>query len=83
MDFEALCAELFDYLKEQDEPSEFLIGEREHLNRIRSKRNCAVVGITAAVNALIDTRENTRAKKLYLEAKSFGLPINKYIESRV
>ena len=83
IDFEALCAEFFGYLKEQDTPSEFLIGEWEHLNRIRSKRNRAAVGITAAVNALIDTGEASGAAKLYEKAKAHGLPENTYINKRI
>lgn len=43
----------------------------------------ASVGITAAVNSLIDIGENERAKKLYTEAKSFGLPENAYIDKRL
>ena len=41
----------------EDMTTEFVCGEWEHLNRMRSAKNQANVGITAAVNALIDIGE--------------------------
>ena len=47
------------------------------------KRKCAVVGITSAVNALIDRGETGTAGALYRMARESGLPENVYIEKRL
>lgn len=80
---EELCAEHFNNLKLNDTPTEFVCGEWQHLNRERSAKNMAVVGITAAVNALIDTGEKRRAAELYRAAGEQGLPRNKYAAARL
>lgn len=82
-DVESLCSFFFKHLSIDDIPSEFVCGEWEHLNRIRSFKNQANVGITAAVNALIDIGEKHRAEELYLTAKGYGLPSNTYISKRL
>lgn len=82
-DVESLCSVFFKNLSTDDIPSEFVCGEWEHLNRIRSEKNRANVGITAAVNALIDVGEKRRAAELYRSAKEYGLPSNRYINQRL
>lgn len=82
-DVESLCFDFFPKLKLDDMPSGFVCGEWEHLNRVRSEKNQANVGITAAVNALIDVGEITRASELYRTAKEYGLPSNVYINKRL
>lgn len=83
LDIEELCSDFFDKLRREDTPCVFLLGEWGQLNRHRSERNRASVGIAAAVNALIDTGETARAKRLYEEAKSYGLTENAYINKRI
>lgn len=83
-DIEALCREHYGYLGcVEDRKCEFVMGEWGYLNRVRSERNRAVVGITAAVNALIDSREIQRGRELYSEALRYGLPENAYIRKRL
>lgn len=82
-DVESLCFEFFKKLTLDDTPSEFVCGEWEHLNRERSPKNQSNVGITAAVNALIDVGETRRAAELYRAAKEYGLPSNGYINKRL
>jgi len=50
---------------------------------VRSEKNQANVGITSAVNALINVGEIKRAAELYLTAKEYGLPDNMYINRRL
>lgn len=82
-DIEALCSDFYGYLDCEDRECEFVLGEWEFLNRERSERNRAVVGITAAVNALIDIGEIQRGRELYSDALRYGLPQNAYIEKRL
>ncbi len=77
------CSNFFPWLCKAETPRPFLLGEWGNFNSPRGERNMASVGITAAVNSLIDIGENERAKKLYTEAKSFGLPENAYIDKRL
>lgn len=83
IDVESLCYDFFPMLKLDDVISEFVCGEWEHLNRVRSEKNQANVGITAAVNALIDIGENKRATELYCAAKEYGLHDSVYINKRL
>lgn len=83
LEIEALCSEFFKALGMADTDCTCLTGEWGQLNRLRSEKNRANVGITAAVNALIDTGENKRAKRLYDEAKKYGLAENAYINKRL
>lgn len=83
IDIESLCADFFKKLRSDDEPSEYVCGEWEYFNRVRSEKNRANVGITAAVNALIDVGETRRAAELYRTAKKYGLPENSYINKRL
>ena len=83
LDIETLCSDFFNLLKKEEMPRQFLLGEWGNFNSPRGERNMAVVGITAAVNALIDIGENNRAENIYIEAKSFGLPENAYINKRL
>ena len=83
IDIERSCSKFYDNLNSSDEKTTYVIGEWEHLNRFRSQKNRAVVGITAAVNALIDTGETTRAAELYSFAKQYGLPENVYVNRRL
>lgn len=82
-DIEALCSEFYRYLGCENSESEFVTGEWGFLNRERSERNRAVVGITAAVNALIDIGEIQRGRELYGEALRYGLSENAYIRKRI
>lgn len=83
IDVESLCSDFFKKLAPDDTPSEFVCGEWEHFNRVRSEKNQANVGITAAINALIDIGEMNRAADLYHTAKKYGLPDNVYIDKRL
>lgn len=83
IDVENLCLEFFKNLIFDDVSSEYVCGEWEHFNRVRSAKNRAIVGITAAINALIDIREMHRAADIYHTAKKCGLPNNIYIDKRL
>lgn len=83
IDVESSCTIFYEYLDTSDDKTPYIIGEWNHFNRLRSPRNRAVVGITAAVNALIDTGETVRASKLYDTAKQYGLPENSYVNKRI
>ena len=83
LDIESLCYGFFKYLDKKDEPCRYLLGEWGQLNRRRSEKNRAEIGIKAAVNALIDTSGIKRAKTLYDEAKGRGLSENAYINKRI
>lgn len=83
LEIETLCSDFYPWLNQEEIPRPFLLGEWGNFNSPRGERNMACVGITAAVNALIDIGENNRAKKLYAKAKSFGLPENAYINKRI
>lgn len=80
---EDMCADFFEELGSEDTTTIYAVGEWEYLNRLRSKRNQAVVGITAAINSLIDTGEKKRALELYNEAKKYGFPENTYVNKRI
>ena len=66
-----------------DEPRDFLVGEWKSFTVPFRKRKCAVVGITAAVNVLIDMGELQSAKEIYHIACEKGLPGNTYIEKHM
>ena len=83
LDIEGLCGDFFGSLNKTDSQCSCLMGEWQYFNRLRSERNRGVIGITAAVNALIDIEEIDRAKRLYDEAKKYGLPENAYINKRL
>lgn len=80
---EDMCAEFFEALGSEDTATVYAVGEWEYLNRFRSKREQSVVGITAAINSLIDIGEKKRAIELYNEAKQYGLPENTYVNKRI
>lgn len=82
-DIEKSCMTFYKYLAVDDYKTPYVLGEWENLNHKRSAKNQAVVGITSAVNALIDTGESKRASELYDFAKQQGLPDNAYINSRI
>ena len=83
IDIESFCEEFYKYLDSKCDKTPYLAGEWEHLNHKRSVKNQAVVGITAAINALIDTGESQRASVVYNTAKRYGLPENVYVNSRI
>ena len=83
IDIEEMCGEFYSFLNKTDIQCQYLTGEWKQLNFSRSEKNCGSVGIAAAVNALIDTGELDRAKKLYSEAKEHGLAENAYINKRL
>ena len=66
-----------------DEPRDFLIGEWKSFITPFGKRKCAIVGITSAVNALIDMGALQNAKEIYRLARENGLPGNTYIEKHM
>ena len=82
-EIEALSKDLLPNLLYADESSDFLVGEWGSFTTPFGKRKCAVVGITSAVNALIDTGESEHAKELYSLACENGLPKNAYIEKHI
>lgn len=79
----ALSKDLLPDLICADEPRDFLVGEWKSFITPFGKRKCAVVGITSAVNALIDRGETGTAEALYRIARESGLPENVYIEKRL
>ena len=82
-EIETLSKELLPNLLYTDELHDFLVGEWKSFITPFGKRKCAVVGITSAVNALIDIGEAGIAKELYRIACENGLPKNTYIEKRL
>lgn len=74
---------LLPWLKSDKPQNDFLIGEWKMLNGQQSKYDLARVAINRAVNALIDTGSGESARKLYGEARSYGLHENAYIEKRL
>lgn len=83
IDIEKMCSGFYQYLSDMDTSCQYLPGEWGQLNFLRSENNRAKIGITAAVNALIDTGETERAKELYQTSKGYGLPENAYINKRL
>ena len=80
---EDMCAEFFEALGNKDTATAYAVGEWEYFNRLRSTRNQAVVGITTAINSLIDIGEKKRALELYNETKKYGFPENTYVNKRI
>lgn len=78
-----LSEQMIPNLSYADEPSDFLVGEWRSFTTPFGKRKCAIVGITSAVNALIDMGELREAKDLYQIACESGMPGNTYIEKRM
>jgi len=78
-----LSEQMIPNLAYMDELHDFLVGEWKSFITPFGKRKCAVVGITSAVNALIDIGEAGIAKELYRIACENGLPKNTYIEKRL
>ncbi|MBR6536250.1 MAG: hypothetical protein IKT67_03545 [Lachnospiraceae bacterium] len=78
-----LSEQMLSDLLHADAPCDFLVGEWKSFITPFGKRKCAVVGITSAVNSLIDTGEAESAKRLYYAACENGLPKNAYIEKRL
>lgn len=74
---------LLPWLKSEKSQNDFLIGEWEMLNGQQSKYDLARVAINRAVNALIDAGSAEQARKLYNEARTYGLSKNAYIEKRI
>lgn len=63
--------------------NDFLIGEWSKFTDLPDPRRRAEVGIYAVINALIYAKKAERARRLYDEALSLGLPKNAYIEKRL
>lgn len=82
-EMEALSKELLPSLLSTDVSRDFSVGEWKSFTTPFGKRKCAVVGITSAVNALIDEGELKAAKELYRVACENGLPENAYIVKRL
>lgn len=80
---EELSKDMLPNLSDTDEQHDFLVGEWKNFTTPFGKRKCAVVGITSAVNALIDVGESKAARELYRVACENGLPENNYIEKRL
>ena len=75
--------QLLPWLKSEKPQNDFLIGEWEMLNGQRSKYDLARVAVNRAVNALIDAGSAEQARKLYNEARNYGLSKNAYIGKRI
>ena len=73
----------FEYLSFPKISNDFLVGEWKSFITPFDKRKQGVVGITSAINALIDCGNVKEAKDLYFDACNVGLPKNKYIEARL
>lgn len=82
-EIKVLSEEMLPKLLYEDESYDFLVGEWKSFITPFGKRKCAVVGITSAVNALIDMGEKAAARELYDTALGNGLPKNAYIEKRL
>lgn len=82
-EIEELSEQMLSDLLHADVPCDFLVGEWRSFITPFGKRKCAVVGITSAVNSLIDTGEAESAKRLYYAACEDGLSKNAYIEKRL
>ena len=82
-EMEALSKELLPGLPSTDVSRDFSVGEWKSFTTPFGKRKRAVVGITSAVNALIDAGELKEAKELYQVVCENGLPENNYIEKRL
>ncbi len=82
-DIIACCEPLLDDLCYPVEEPIYALGEWDALNRHRSRRTQAQVGINNAVNALIDSGNVKQAYKLYKTACECGLNVNDYIEQRL
>ncbi len=83
MEIKMLSESLLPDLSSTDEPHDFLVGEWKSFTTPFGKRKRAVVGITSAVNALIDVGDLKAAKELYRVACENGLPENAYIVKRL
>ena len=83
MDINMLAESLLPDLACTDEPGDFLVGEWKSFITPFGKRKCAIVGITSAVNALIDMGELKSAKDIYQGACENGLPGNALVEKRL
>ena len=82
-EIKVLSEEMLPKLLYEDESYDFLVGEWKSFITPFGKRKCAVLGITSAVNALIDMGEKAAARELYDIAFGNGLPKNAYIEKRL
>lgn len=78
-----LGMQLLPWLKSDKTQNDFLVGEWKMLNGKRSKYDLARVAVNRAINALIDTGSADPARKLYNEARAYGLTENAYIEKRI
>lgn len=78
-----LGMQLLPWLKSDKTQNDFLVGEWKMLNGQRSKYDLARVAVNRAINALIDTCQKEPARKLYNEARAYGLTENAYIEKRI
>ena len=78
-----LGMQLLPWLKSDKTQNDFLVGEWKMLNGKRSKYDLARVAVNRAINALIDTGSADPARKLYNEARAYGLHENTYIEKRI
>jgi len=57
--------------------------EWDAFNRHRSSAEQAQIAVNNAVNALIDSGDTERARKLYTTARENGLRADRYIETRL
>ena len=80
VDIVSLCESFIKDLSEPSPKPTYAAGEWGAVNALRPKAWQAQVGITHAVNALLDTGNITQAKTLYQKARKRGLPRNVYIE---
>lgn len=77
-----ICEKFLPLLSCPDSEQKYVTGEWQQINRCRSDKNKAQVGLNSAINALISIGYDRDAAELYRCALSFGMPKNAYIESR-
>lgn len=82
-EIKALSKDLLPFLSYEKESYDFLVGEWKSFTMPFGKHKCAVVGITSAVNSLIDTGKTESAKALYYAACKEGMSKNAYVERRL
>lgn len=83
-DLAVLCQEFYPKLALPKVPTAYVCGEwMDFITANEEVCRQARVGICAAVNALIYTDQQEKARQIYTEARECGLPKNTYIEKRL
>ncbi len=82
-DILACCEPFLDALRQPTDIPLYAAGEWDAFNRHRSPAEQAQIAVNNAVNALIDSGDTERARKLYTTARKNGLRADHYIETRL